>query len=428
MAEGESIVCARLALLGDHDSAHVSGSAGVFSRGARNRGPLVIRGCAYKSERARDIGGRRASTKDIQPLGLDAVDPMRLLLFVARRLLLLIPTLIGVTVITFVLSRAVPVDQLVSIYINPRSPVPRDQQIATVVRLLHLDEPLPVQYVYYLASLFHGDWGITNTNLYEGPVTGALVVFFPPTVELAVAATFLATLIGIPLGTLSAVRKDRLSDHVTRVVALTGYSMPLFWLALVLQIFAVKYAPWLPIQGQVTPGILSGRPWVVGSGVFDSTPTHFLILDAALNGDGEIFWDALRHLILPALTLTYGFLGVILRMVRSGMVDAMNQEYVKTAWSKGLPESVVIRKHIRRNALLPVTTVVGLLFAGLLGGVVLVEDVFIWNGIGRWATVAIISHDLAAILATTLVFALFLVLVNLVVDIVYAYLDPRIAL
>src|SRR5439155_35857 len=143
------------------------------------------------------------------------------------------------------------------------------------------------------------------------------------------------------------------------------YSMPLFWLALLLQIFAVKYAPWLPIQGQVTPGILSGRPWVVGSGVFDSTPTHFLILDAALNGDREIFWDALRHLILPALTLTYGFLGGILRMVRSGMVDAMNQEYGKTAWSKGLPESVVIRNHIRRNALLPVTTVVGLLPAGL---------------------------------------------------------------
>ena len=151
-------------------------------------------------------------------------------------------------------------------------------------------------------------------------------------------------------------------------------------------------------------------------------------IDAALNGDGEIFWNALQHLILPTLALTYGFLGVILRMVRSGMVDAMGQEYVKTAWSKGLPESVVIRKHIRRNALLPVTTVVGLLFAGLLGGVVLVEDVFVWNGIGRWATVAIISHDLAAILGTTLIFALFLVLVNLVVDIIYAYLDPRITL
>ena len=353
---------------------------------------------------------------------------MRLLLFVARRILLLVPTLIGVTLITFVLSRAVPVDQLVAIYINPRSPIPRDQQIAIAVRLLHLDEPVPIQYLYYLGSLLRGDWGFTNTDLFHGSVSEALVLFFPPTVELAVASTFLATFLGIPLGTVSAVRKDRLSDHVTRVVALTGYSVPLFWLALLLQIVAVKYLPSFPIQGQVSLQLISGRSWIVGTGVFNSQPTHLLILDAALNGDGEVFWDALRHLALPTLTLTYGFLGVILRMVRSGMVDAMNQEYVKTAWSKGLPENVVIRRHIRRNALLPVTTVVGLLFAGLLGGVVLVEDVFLWNGIGRWATVAIISHDLGTILATTLIFALFLVLVNLVVDIFYAYLDPRITL
>src|SRR5438876_538019 len=240
---------------------------------------------------------------------------MRLLLFVVRRLFLLIPTLVGVTLITFVLSRAVPVDQLVETYLNLRSPIPREQQIAAARALLHLDDPIPVQYVYYLGLLLRGDWGFTNTELYHGTVTAALVLFFPPTVELAIAATFLAT-----------------------------------------------------------------------------------------------------------------FLGITLRMVRAGMVDAMGQEYVKTAWSKGLPESVVIRKHIRRNALLPVTTVVGLLFAGLLGGVVLVEDVFVWNGIGRWATVAIISHDLAAILGTTLIFALFLVLANLVVDIIYAYLDPRITL
>src|SRR5207247_2054434 len=218
-----------------------------------------------------------------------------------RRLCLLSPTLIGATCITCVLSRAVPVDQLVETYLNLRSPIPRVQQIATARALLHLDDPIPVQYVYYLGLLLRGDWGFTNTELYHGTVTAALVLFFPPTVELAIAATFLATFLGIPLGTISAVRKDRISDPVTRVVA-----------------------------------------------------------------------------------LTYGFLGVILRMVRSGMVDAMGQEYVKTAWSKGLPESVVIRKHIRRNALLPVTTVVGLLFAGLLGGVVLVEDVFVWNGIGRW--------------------------------------------
>src|SRR5438309_2319141 len=188
---------------------------------------------------------------------------MRLLLFIVRRLLLLIPTLLGVTLITFVLSRAVPVDQLVETYLNLRSPIPRDQQIAAARALLHLDDPIPVQYVYYLGLLLRGDWGFTNTELYHGTVTAALVLFFPPTVELPIAATFFATFLGIPLGT-------------------------------------------------------------------------------------------------------------ILRMVLPGLVRSMGHEYGKTARSMGLPESVVIRKHIRRNALLPVTSVVGLLFAGLLGGVVLV--------------------------------------------------------
>src|SRR5207237_2584166 len=175
----------------------------------------------------------------------------------------------------------------------------------------------------------------------------------PPTVELAVAATFLASFLVIPLGTVSAVRKDRLSDHVTRIGALTGYSMPLFWLALLLQIFAVRFVPSLPINGQVSSGILSGRAWLVQTGVFESKPTHFLILDAALNGDGEIFWNALQHLILPTVALTYGFLGVILRMVRSGMVDGMGQDDVKTALTKRRTEAVWIRNHVRRHALRP---------------------------------------------------------------------------
>lgn len=282
--------------------------------------------------------------------------------------------------------------------------------------------------MYYLGSLLSGDWGFTRTTLYTGSVSSAVVLFFPPTVELAIAATIVATLIGIPMGTISAVKKDRVPDHVTRIIALTGYSIPIFWLGLLLQITVVKLNLNLDILGQVSPGAFSGRSWVVGEGVFNSQPTHILILDALLHGDWEVFWDALLHLILPTVTLAFGVLGVILRMVRSGMVDTMNQDYVRTAWAKGLPEGVVIKRHIRRNALLPVTTVIGLLFATLLGGVVLVEDVFLWNGIGRWATLAILQYDYAGVLATTLIFAIFLVFVNLVVDILYAFLDPRITL
>ncbi len=353
---------------------------------------------------------------------------MRLLLYVVRRLLLLIPTLLGVTLITFVLSHAAGPYASAALYCNPHIPVPCTEQLKPIIKAYHLDEPIPVQYFYYLNSLVHGDWGFTRTTLYTGSVSSAVELFFPPTLELAIAATIVATLIGIPMGTISAVKKDRVPDHVTRIIALTGYSIPIFWLGLLLQIAVVKLNLNLDILGQVSPGAFSGRSWVVGQGVFNSTPTHILILDALLHGDWEVFWDALLHLILPTVTLAFGVLGVILRMVRSGMVDTMNQDYVRTAWAKGLPEGVVIKRHIRRNALLPVTTVIGLLFALLLGGVVLVEAVFLWNGIGRWATLAILEYDYAGVMATTLIFAIFLVFVNLFVDILYAYLDPRITL
>lgn len=365
---------------------------------------------------------------------------MRLSLYIARRLLLLIPTLLGVTLIAFVLSHAAGVDFITALYYNPHSPIPFDQQVAQIKQYLHLNDPIPVQYVYYLNALIRGDWGFTSTSLFKGPVTDAIILFFPPTIELAIAATGLAVVLGIPAGTISAIKKDKVPDHLTRIFAMTAYSVPLFWLALLFQIFAILVLPqgW-PISGIYSQTLLDPcvNSWAfvvpfgtcsTGNAVLYSQPTHILLIDAVLHGDMPVFWDSLAHLILPTITLGFGVLGVILRMVRSGMVDSMNQDYVRTAWSKGLPEWVVIRKHIRRNALLPATTVIGLLFAGLLGGVVLVEDVFQWSGIGRWATAAILGSDSGGVTGTTLLFALFLVLTNLVVDIVYAYLDPRIRL
>jgi len=238
------------------------------------------------------------------------------------------------------------------------------------------------------------------------------------------------------MGTVSALRKDRISDHATRIFALVGYSIPFFWLALLLQIAAISLNPEWEITGGYSPTVLDpGSPassWafvdVGGTPVLFSQPTHFLLLDAALHGSGTVFIDALKHLLLPTITLTIGILGVILRMIRSGMVDSMNQDYVKTAWSKGLPDWVVTRVHIRRNALLPAVTVIGLLFAGLLGGVVLVEYVFAWKGIGYWATQAVLRFDTGGVMGTTLIFAIFLVVINLVADVIYAYLDPRITL
>lgn len=362
---------------------------------------------------------------------------MRLTLYVVRRLLILIPTLLGVTVVTFALSHAPGPNLAIAVYCTPKlGPCNIDNPLLKpLVDQFHLRDPIPVQYVYYLTGLLSGDWGFTTSAVGGGiPVTQAITIFFPQTIELAIAATMLSVLIGIPTGTISALRKDKLPDHVTRIFALVGYSIPFFWLALLLQIFAVSFLPGWEITGgysltAMDPAVQDWAFVYVGNTpVLFSQPTHFLVLDAAIHGSWSVFIDATKHLVLPTLTLTIGILGVILRMVRSGMVDSMNQDYVKTAWAKGLPDWVVTRTHIRRNALLPAVTVVGLLFAGLLGGVVLVEDVFAWRGIGYWATRALLTNDAGGVMGTTLIFAIFLVLINLVADVLYAYLDPRISL
>lgn len=369
---------------------------------------------------------------------------MRLSTYIIRRLLILIPTLIGVTIITFALSHTGGANFALRPYCDPKAGTCdiSNPRYAGVVAYLHLTDPLPVQYLFYLRALLEGDWGFTISVLHGVPVTQAIVVLFPATVELAVTATLAAIVLGIPTGTISAIKKDKIPDHITRVVALSGYSIPYFWLGIMLQLLAVTLMPTWGLNGAYNPILLEpcNSQWAFvnvgtcaagqasGNPIFFSQPTHFFILDAALNADWPIFWDAIAHIILPTLTLGFGIFGVILRMIRSGMVDAMSQDYVRTANAKGLPEEVVIRKHIRRNALLPATTVVGLLFAGLLGGVVLVEDVFQWPGIGNWTVQAVVGHDIGGIMGTTLLFALFLMLTNLVVDIVYAYLDPRISL
>lgn len=362
---------------------------------------------------------------------------MRLSVYIVRRLLILIPTLLGITFITFILSHAPGPDLAVAVYCTPKLGVCSidNPHLAPLVAQFHLRDPLPVQYVYYMQALLTGDWGWSSTAINGGmPVTDAIILFFPPTLELAVSATFIAVLVGIPTGTISAIKKDKLADHATRIFALTGYSIPIFWLALLLQLAAVSLIPGWSIAGIYDPSVLSPttQPWAFnlypGGPELYSQPTHILVIDSLLHGDGAVFWDSFKHLILPTLTLAFGILGIILRMVRSGMVDSMNQDYVRTAWSKGLPEWVVVKKHIRRNALLPAATVIGLLFAGLLGGVVLVEEVFVWSGIGLWAANAVVRFDAGGVLGTTLIFAIFLVLVNLVVDVFYAYLDPRINL
>ncbi len=247
------------------------------------------------------------------------------------------------------------------------------------------------------------------------PVADALADYFPATVELTIAAMILILLIGIPIGIISAIRKDRIEDHVVRIFSLCGVSIPIFWFALILQYVFYLNLGWLPLGGRL-PSTMMPSPRVTG----------LYTVDSLLAGEYNTFVQAVMHLILPAFCLAYSSLAVISRLIRSSMLEAMAQDFIRTARAKGLSEGVVILKHALRNALIPTTTMVGLTFGGLLSGAVLTETIFMWPGIGRYATRAITFNDFASIMGFTLLMVIVFVLANLVVDILYAYLDPKI--
>ncbi|MEL9914662.1 MAG: ABC transporter permease [Thermoplasmatales archaeon] len=363
---------------------------------------------------------------------------MKMYVYIIRRLLLLIPVIIGVTVITFALSHA-NLTLLIDGYLGRiRTP----QHIAIVKAELHLNLPTYAQYFYYLGNLFTGNWGyLAPTEPFDAgtPVFVEFERRFPPTLELAILATILVFLMGLPLGVFSAVKKDRLTDQITRVIAMLGVSLPVFWLGLIILI-AVGPNSILPAQlrlvgvGQIPPSyyyyphtsIL--EPWVNTKVSGLSRPTGFLLVDTLIYGDWKAFLAALYTLFWPSFSVAFTSFGLIVRFLRSSMLEVMNQDFIRTARSKGVPEYFVIRKHVRRNALGATTTVMGLFFAGLLGGVVVTETVFGWPGMGRWLFYAAIGGDMVSIMATTFVFTIVIVTANLIVDIIYSYLDPRVRL
>jgi dipeptide transport system permease protein len=341
---------------------------------------------------------------------------MKLWAYIFRRLLLLIPVLLGVSIIVFALTGMA----------GPRwtayttTDHPTQAQIAYIEEQYHLNEPQWVQYLYWLNGILHGDWGYSKSA--RLPVTDAIALKFPATAELAFVSVFFAVLIGLTLGTSSAVKKDKPIDHTTRIIALVGVSLPIFWLGLILLNIFYLQVSWFPrgdrISIQYAPGLPDGIQVVTG----------FYTIDAILMGDVVILENVLWHLVLPAITLSFASIAILTRIMRSSMLETLNLDYVKTARSKGLPEKVVIKKHARRNALIPFVTTTGLVIGGLLTGAVLTETIFNWQGLGRWSTSAITSNDIAAIMGFTLLAAIVVVVVNLVVDVIYAYLDPRVVL
>lgn len=333
-----------------------------------------------------------------------------MLRFTVRRLLLLVPILLGLSILVFLWVRALPGSPAESL-LGERAD---EQSIAQIREQLGLDDPLYVQYWRYLETLAEGNLGTSIAT--RRPVTTEIRERFPATVELTVAAGIFAILLGIPLGFFAAKRHGGLFDNSSLVLSLIGVSIPIFFLGIILKwIFAVRLG-WLPSIGRQDIFIEAEHP------------TGFYVLDGILTGNWRATWDALEHLVLPAIALGSIPLALISRITRASVLDVQNEDYVRTARAKGLPSRIVDSRHVFRNAMLPVSTVIGLQVGLLLSGAILTETVFAFPGIGTWLQEAIQNRDYPVLQGGILFVAVIVVVVNLLVDLSYGLLNPRIRL
>src|SRR5579875_2506760 len=317
---------------------------------------------------------------------------MNIWAYIARRLLLTIPILIGITLITFIISHAIPADPILA-SLGQRA----QDDPSIVARYRHqwgFDQPLPVQYLLYLNGLLHGNLGVSIVT--RDPVASDLAQFFPATLELATAALLISLIIGVPLGVLSAVRRNRATDHIARFVSLIGISTPVFWLGLLALLFLWYHLRILPGPTGQLDNTINAPPAV----------THATVVDSLLAGNMPALRNALWHLLLPALVLGAYTLGIITRMTRGSMLEVLVQDYIRTARAKGLRAGAIVLRHGLRNAIIPTLTLAGLAYGSLLSGAVLTETVFAWPGIGLYATQTAGSADFPAIMGVTLLTAL----------------------
>jgi ABC-type dipeptide/oligopeptide/nickel transport system permease component len=330
--------------------------------------------------------------------------------FVIRRLIKLPLLLLGVSFLVFALTRVggSPIAVYVEHEMTPA-------QIRELEERYRVNDPLPQQYAAWLGGVVRGDLGWSAVSV--APVAEVLPAKLTASMELALAAAVISVGLGLWMGTYAGARRGKLGDHVMRVIAVSGASLPLFWFALLLLLLFYVVLGWAPL-GRSDPEIYSQI----------SHPTGFYTVDAVLNLHGTALLDALRHLALPAIVLGIEGVATIARMMRSSLVEQMGEDYVEAARAKGLPERLVIRRHARRNALVPTVTVIGLGSGQLLQGEVVVELITNWPGLGRWSADAVLRGDQASILAFVLVASLVFVVVNLAVDIAYAFLDRRVVL
>lgn len=331
--------------------------------------------------------------------------------YIAARIVLMVPILLILVTVMFVILRVMPGDPVLAM-LGGRNVAP--EVIEQYRGRLGLNKPIAVQYAEYLAQLARFDFGVSMRT--GRPVTTELMARFPATLELAVSGMIVAFALGLSGGMLAATRPDRAADHAMRLANVGFFAMPIFWLGLMLQmVFAVRLG-WFPVGGRLDP---------ITQAMFEPI-TGFYALDAILQRDWTVLRASLRHLILPAITLGVVLSGLVGRLSRTRLLEVLDADYVRTARSKGLNESRVLWVHALRNAMIPIVTVVGMQFALLLAGAVLTETVFSWPGIGRYLLVSIDYRDFPAIQGTVVFIALFISLVNLLVDLTYPLIDPRV--
>ncbi len=334
--------------------------------------------------------------------------------YILRRIATSILVLLGVSVITFALARVVPTNAA-ALYIGPRA---RPADIERVSHQLGLDRPLPVQYAIYMRDLLHGDLGTSIGT--KRPVTQEITERLPVTLELLVVAMLVATLVGVPLGVLSARWQGRAPDIAIRTISIVGVSMPAFYLGLLLQILFFRNLDWLPLAGRIDSNLRFTSPV--------EQITHFILLDTILTSNWVAFKDALRHIILPAMTLAAYPVGLISRMTRAAMLEVLEQDYIRTARAYGIKETVITYLYALKNAISPTLTVIGLTFAIALTGTFYVEIIFNWPGLGLFTVRSLLNVDYPAIMGVTLFGAVGYVAINLVVDLLHSWVDPRISL
>jgi peptide/nickel transport system permease protein len=329
--------------------------------------------------------------------------------YIVRRLILIAVVLVGLSILTFTITRIIPADP-VRLAAGPRA---SKEQVEALRKQYGYDQPPVQQYLHYVDGLLHGDLG-RSVNLHR-EVEPDLRRYFPATLELVLAALLVAVLLGIPLGLISAVYRDRWPDQIARVLSLAGVSLPGFWLAIILQIKIAFEMGWLPISGRYDR--LAAPP---------ETITGFLTLDSLLTLNLGALQLSLKYLALPALCLSFGALATVARTVRADALEVLGTDYIRTARATGIPANALILKYTLKNASLNMLTQVGLFFGYTLTGSVLVENIFSWPGIGHYAVSAALTKDYVPLMGVTLLMGIAIVLVNLVTDLLYAVLDPRI--